>query len=281
MRELSTNAGEGMRKAGLCCLLTAIWTIGLSVMASPKPLIILDMPVYHSTGQLWLGRDGKLHGVRLDLLDALNSELEEEGIRLQYLVTSQGELPITRCVRELVEGKYHAYLGLGVSPERQNMGILYSSEPLYTVPNVVWMRKDNILTVEGLASLKGKRVGVLRGGPLLSDPDVPGGIVVDRTAETPFQNLMKLLNGRLDAVVDPLTRTGTVVIREALQNRVRFCLYCLPPSRAHIAFSPMVPVEIRQRVDEAIHRLQISGRIQHLLVGKVLDELQEEAVDAP
>lgn len=275
------HTGEGMRNTGLCWLLTAIWMVGLSATASPKPLIILDMPVHHSTGQLWLGEDGKLHGVRLDLLDALNWELRGEGIQLRYLVTPQGELPITRCIRELVEGRYHAYLGLGVSPERQKLGILYSSEPLYTVPNVVWMRKDNVLKVDGLASLKGKRVGVLRGGPLLSDPAVPEGIEVDRSAETALQNMMKLLNGRLDAVVDPLTRTGTVVIREGLQNRIRFCLYCLPPSRAHIAFSPMVPVEIRQRVDNAIRRLQISGRIQHLLVGKVLDELEEEAVDAP
>ena len=266
---------------GLVSVLLFISGVFLPCRGQASKPTILEMPVYRSIGQLWLDENGQLQGVRMKLLRSLNRELATSGIQFRYRITEQGELPIVRCIKELVEGEYDAYLGLGESQDRLKLGVIYSSEPLYTVPNVIWMHKDRIFNVRSREDLKGKRIGVLQGGPLLTGQHHEEDMAIDRSATHPKQNLQKLVHDRLDLIVDPLTRTGSVVVEEHLQDQIRFCLYCLPPSKAFVAFSPYVPASVRDKVDEAIRRLQISGEIQHLLVGKVLEELEGSQIDTP
>lgn len=250
------------------------------VLASPpkKPqpgMIVLYMPVHRSVGQLGLDQAGHLHGVRLQLLKVLNRDLRPKGIQLRYRLTKQGELPIGRCIDELVQNRYQAYLGLGISPERQKKGIQYSRVPLYAVPNVLWMLKKNAFPFKGLSSLKGKRIGVVCGKPVLKQPGIEKQLILDRSAPTPEQNILKLLHGRLDAIVDPLSSTGTVVLKMGIQDRIEFCLTCLPVSKAYIGYSPAVPDSVRTQIDRVIERLVVSGEIQNIMFGQLLNKLKK------
>lgn len=273
--------GVQSRWVGIVAIVGLLFGAVLPVQGQSNKPIILEMPLYHSVGQLWLDQANQIQGVRTKLLRALNRQLAPAGIQLRYRLTPQGELPIKRCLKELSQGEYDAYLGLGESQERREMGIQYSTVPLYTVPNVIWMHKDRLFTIENREDLKGKRIGVLKGGAFLTGSHHQEDMTIDRSATHPRQNIQKLIHDRLDLVIDPLTRTGTVVIEEGVKDQIRYCLYCLPPSEAHIGYSPFVPESIRTKVDEAIHRLQISGEIQHLLVGKVLEQLEGSQIDTP
>lgn len=256
-----------------------IAVISMAVGATPqKPspnLIILYMPIHRSVGQLRLDQAGQLHGVRLHLLQALNRDLKPFGIQLRYRITKQGELPIGRCIDELARNRYQAYLGLGVSPERKKKGIQYSRIPLYTVPNVLWMLKRNAFPFKNLSSLKGKRIGIVHGKPILVQPEIEKILILDRSASTPENNVKKLLHGRVDAIVDPLSSTGTVVLKMGIQDQIEFCLTCLPVSEAYIGYSPAVPESIRAQVDRVIETLSMSGEIRNIMFGQLLNKLKK------
>ena len=238
-------------------------------------MIILYMPIHRSVGQLRLDTAGELHGVRLRLLQVLNRDLKPTGIQLRYRLTKQGELPIGRCVDELVRNRYQAYLGLGISPERLKKGVKYSHVPLYTVPNVLWMLRKNAFPYKDLSSLKGKLIGAVSGKPVLMQPGLEEKLNIDRTAPTPAMNLKKLLLGRVDAIVDPLSSTGTVVLKMGIENQIEFCLTCLPASGAYIGYSPAVPESVKIQVDRIIERLSVSGEIQNIMFGQLLDKLKK------
>ena len=246
----------------------------------PRPdMIILHMPIHRSVGQLWLDRVGQLHGVRVHLLRVLNRDLKPLGIQLRYRLTKQGELPIGRCVDELAQNRYQAYLGLGISPERQKKGIRFSHVPLYTVPNVLWMLKTHSFPFEDMSSLKGKRIGVVCGKPVLMQPGIEKELILDRSAPTPASNVKKLLRGRVDAIVDPLSSTGTVVLEMGIEEQIEFCLTCLPASKAYIGYSPAVPESVRTQIDRVVETLNMSGEIQRIMVGTLLDKLRKGLIN--
>jgi len=238
-------------------------------------MTILYMPIHRSVGQLGLDATGQLHGVRLRLLRVLNRDLKPVGIQLRYRLTKQGELPIGRCIDELVRNRYQAYLGLGISPERLKRGIQYSHIPLYTVPNVLWMLRKNAFPYKDLSSLKGKLIGAVSGKPVLMQPGLEEKLSIDRTAPTPANNVKKLLHGRVDAIVDPLSSTGTVVLELGIENQIEFCLTCLPVSEAYIGYSPAVPESVRVQVDRVVERLSMSGEIQNIMFGQLLNKLKK------
>ncbi len=272
-----------MRRILLSLFIANIFIVSASVGASNRlhaNPIILYMPIHRSVGQLWLDHAGHLHGVRLHLLKVLNRDLKAMGIQLRYRLTKQGELPIGRCVDELVQNRYQAYLGLGISPERLKKGIQYSHVALYTVPNVLWMLKKHAFPFKDLSSLKGKRIGTVSGKPVLKQPGIEKVLLIDRTAPTPEKNVLKLLHGRVDAIVDPLSSTGTVVLKMGIEDRIEFCLTCLPVSKAYIGYSPEVPEGVRDQIDRVIERLNMSGELQNIMFGKLLNRLKKGLMNA-
>ncbi len=273
-----------MNRIFVSFLLIVCFTVFPALSSNPKAnscprVIILYMPVHRSVGQLWLDHTGRLQGVRVHLLQVLNQNLKPLGIKLCYHITRQGELPIGRCIDELAQNRYQAYLGLGISPERRKKGILYSQVPLYTVPNVLWMLKKNAFPYKGLSSLKGKRIGTVCGKPILIQPELEKILILDRSALTPAINLKKLLHGRLDAIVDPLSSTGTAVLQMGVEDQIEFCLTCLPPSKAYIGYSPAVPESIRTQIDRVLERLGTSGEIQSIMFSKLLNKLKKDLIN--
>lgn len=260
-------------------MLVFSWAVASTPPKNRPDMIILYMPIHRSVGQLRLDETGQLHGVRLQLLKVLNRDLKTKGIQLRYRLTKQGELPIGRCIDELARNRYQAYLGLGISPERLKKGIQYSRVPLYTVPNVLWMLKKNAFPYTGLSSLKGKLIGTVSGKPVLTQPGLEKELRIDRTAPTPAMNVKKLLLGRVDVIVDPLSSTGTVVLEMGIENQIEFCLTCLPVSEAYIGYSPTVPESVRIQIDRIIERLSVSGEIQNIMFGQLLDKLKKGLIN--
>ena len=123
----------------------------------------LRMPAYASPGQLWVNQSGELQGVRVKVLKELNSRLAKDRIELKYVVNPGEQLSIKQAMKDILDGKYEAYFGLIYSKAREDEGFTFGKEEIYTIPTVVFTRKDNRFAYTGLASLKGKRIGLVEG----------------------------------------------------------------------------------------------------------------------
>lgn len=226
---------------------------------------VIELPVYKSSGQFWLDKDGNLQGFRLKVLEELNRELAKDQIEFKYRLTSSGEIPIKRCIKGILNGEYDAYFGLIYSKIREKMGLIYSKTEIYSIPAVVWMNKSRPFNYTGVESFKGKRVGVVLGYPYLEN--VQSSTLKLEKATNDETNVKLLVMGRVDAIVDNIIRTGAVIEKLGLSGQIIYAEkpYCI--SKFHIAFNRNVSMGVRAKTDAALAKLHQSGVIK-----KILDE---------
>lgn len=235
---------------------------------------LIQLPVYKSAGQFWLDKDGNLQGFRLKVLAELNRELKKDRITFRYKISSRGEIPIKRCINQILEGHYDAYFGLIYSKKREERGLIFSRNEIYSIPTVVWMTKDRSFDYTGLESFKGKKVGVVVGYTYLKDINSPG-IIVEQVADDEI-NVRQLVMGRIDAIVDNIIRTGTVISQLGFNDQIIYAQKPFSVSRFHIAYNKKVPMDVRNKADAALERLHKSGVIK-----KILDENIYAPIDTP
>ncbi len=241
-----------------------------SVMAQTT---IIKLPVYKSAGQFWLDKNGNLQGFRLKVLEALNRELEDDKIKFRYKLTEFGEIPIKRCINDILNNKYDAYFGLIYSKDREEMGLIFSKKEIYSIPAVVWMNRNNIFDYQGPESFKGKKVGVVLGYPYLKDTSIPGIRV--EPASDDETNVKLLLLGRIDAIVDNIIRTGTVIKGLGLADKIDCAQTPFSVSRFHIAYNRNVPQFVRTQTDLALTRLHKSNVIKQIMDDNIYNPLSK------
>lgn len=226
---------------------------------------LIELPVYRSSGQFWLDKNGNLNGFRLKVLEELNKELEKDQIKFEYKLTSLGEIPIKRCINEILEGNYDAYFGLIYSKKREEMGLIFSKTEIYSIPAVVWMNKSQPFDYTGIESLKGKKIGVVVGYPYLKN--IQTSAIKIEQASDDETNVKLLIMGRIDAIVDNIIRTGTIIEQLGFTDQIIYAPTPYSTSRFHIAFNKNVPMDVRTKTDAALEKLHQSGVIK-----KILDE---------
>jgi len=224
---------------------------------------VLRMPFYASAGQIWKDASGELQGVRVKVLKELNARLEKDGIQLKYVVAPEGQVSIKRAMQDILDGKAEAYFGLIYSKAREGEGFTFGKEEIYSIPTVVWTTTERRFTYRGLSSLKGKKIGVVAGYPFLDDVRNPE-FEIDRTAPDDETNVRNLLSGRVDAIVDNLTRTGTAVIRVNAANRITYSKEPFDVSRFFLAYGKTVPADVVNKVDAALRAMRQRGDIKRI-----------------
>jgi polar amino acid transport system substrate-binding protein len=231
----------------------------------------LRLPVYASPGQLWVGPGGELQGVRVRVLKELNARLAKDHIALQYVVAGDSQLSVQQAMKDTLQGKYEAYFGLIHSRAREDEGFVFGKEEIYGIPTVVFMRAGEKFSYGGLASLKGKRIGLVAGYPFLDD--VKGSeLQIDRSAADDDANVRNLLDGRVDVIIDNLTRTGTAIVRLKASDKVAYAREPFEVSRFLVAYNKTVSPAVVARVDGVLKAMRESGVIKQIL---------EEAVYGP
>ncbi len=111
--------------------------------------------------------------------------------------------------------------------------------------------------------MKGKRIGLVAGYPFLDDVKKPE-FEIDRSAPDDETNVRNLLAGRVDAIIDNLTRTGTAVIRMKAADRITYCREPFDVSRFFIAYNKSVPAEVVNKVDAALGAMRQGGVIKRI-----------------
>jgi ABC-type amino acid transport substrate-binding protein len=234
----------------------------------------LRMPVYGSPGQLWMDQGGELQGVRVKVLKELNNRLAKDKIELKYVTSPEGQLPIARAMKDILDGRYEAYFGLIYSKAREDEGFVFGKEEIYSIPTVVWTRTNNRFTYAGLSSLKGKKIGLVIGYPFLDDVKNPD-FTVDRTAPDDEVNVQKLLSGKVDAIIDNLTRTGTAVVRLKATDKITYSKEPFENSRFLVAYNRTVPADVVAKVDAALKGMRDGGVIKRILDEAVYGPLKK------
>lgn len=252
-------------------LLAAVALLAREAAAAPR---VLRMPVYASPGQLWLDAKGQPQGVRVKVLEELNARLAKDGIELKYVVDTAGQMSIKKATDDMLAGKYEAYFGLIYSKAREDDGFTFGKEEIYSIPTVVWMRSDAAFPYAGLASLKGKRVGLVDGYPYLDDVKNPD-FQVDHSAPNDEVNVQKLLDGKVDVVIDNLPRTGTAVLKLKATSKVTYAREPFGSSRFLIAYTKAVPPEVVQKVDGALRAMREGGVIKKILDQSVFASMKK------
>ncbi len=253
-------------KHAVQAVLLAVLMVSASTSAAQVQATVLKMPVYESPGQLWVSPAGELQGVRVKVLKELNARLAKDGIELRYVIAPGGQLSIKQAMKDILDGKYEAYFGLIYSKGREDEGFVFGKEEIYSIPTVVWMRTSARFSYAGLSSLKGKKVGLVAGYPFLDDVKNPE-FEIDRTAPDDETNVQKLLAGKVDAVIDNVTRTGTAVIRLKAADKVTYAKEPFEVSRFLIAYNKSVPAAVVAKVDAALRTMRDGGAVK-----KILDE---------
>lgn len=236
---------------------------------------ILTFPVYHSPGQLWLDADGNLKGFRLEVMEELNSILKNDNIRLEYKISGGRDLPIKRAIKTIIEEQYDAYFGLIYSKEREEMGLRYSQQELYSIPTVVWMKKEKPFEYTGIESLKGKTIGVVAGYPYLQDIKNPDFTIDEAPHDE--SNVKKLMAGRVDAIIDHIPRTGTVIVNLGFADQIIYADRPFEVSKFQIAYNKNVPESVIEKIDMALEELHESGVIQAILDKNLYNPLKRRS----
>lgn len=256
---------------GLLCCLGWLWPINTGA----DDQTVLKLPVYRSEGQLWMDERGELQGFRLQILKELNRILEPDRIALRYVRLERGEVPIKRCIHEILTGRYDAYFGLIHSRQREKRGLIYSKTAIYAVPTMVWMNRKNSFDYQGPDSLQGKRVGVVQGYPYLNDLKDISCIL--KTPLDDQTNVSLLARGSVDLIVDNLIRTGTVILQSGHGDRIQYASKPFSHSKFHVAYNGAVDKEVREKVDTGLKSLHDSGFIQKILKSRMYSRFSKLA----
>lgn len=179
-------------------------------------------------------KTGKPAGASIRYFESIAKEMG-------YDVEWTEPLPFPRLIYYLQEGTVDGSLVITKNPEREEF-LHYPERAYHSIQTVFVLRKDNKLgKIESIADVRGYRVGFLQGGNLtefvrenmdkLKMEFIPG-------SNWTKSNLLKLINGRLDAVYD---LNESTMLYEAkilgIQDQIKIIPLPEPPGHLFAVFS--------------------------------------------
>ncbi len=187
----------------------------LSVITEPWPPYIID-------------ENGKQGGIEYDIMQAV---LKDMGYTMQYK-----SYPWKRAVDMIKKKEADAILGLFKDAEREQF-LFFPETAFLNAVYVFFYKKGNEFVYDGIASLSGKRVGIINGYIYSDEFGKAGGFEKEGVTELE-QNLKKLVHGRLDLVLDN-QYVGLYLAKQlGLSEQIGYAATPLTAARPHyVAFA--------------------------------------------
>jgi polar amino acid transport system substrate-binding protein len=216
--------------------------------------------------------EGVHQGFAIDMARAI---FEPKGYTVDYQV-----IPWTRAVAQGAAGQINGIVG--ASPDKP--GYTYPKQNAGTEKFVFMVRASDPFSYAGLASLKGKRIGIVKDydvsgelGQFIKDnqnnPAVIDAVSGDQAGEL---NVKKLAGDRLDIVIDNESTLLYLASTLGLAHDLKVVDAGGVPSPIYIAFStarPETPALIRIW-DDGVSELRSSGRLAKILAGYGIKDWQ-------
>ncbi|THB80895.1 MAG: hypothetical protein D3926_04855 [Desulfobacteraceae bacterium] len=202
------------------------------------------------------------------IVDVARAVFEDQGIRVDYQV-----LPWRRAVEMTRDGMYNGVIG---ASKTDAPGFIFPEEELSRNFLSFYVRKGFPWRFTRPSDVEQVSLAVIAGydyrqwllGYIDSHRDNPDRIQV-MTGNTPLErNLKKLINGRVDAVVDNEAVILNLAVKMGITHQIMAAGYGSEPSYIYIAFSPKKPQSGRyaKMLTHGVTQLRQSGKLAKILM---------------
>lgn len=202
---------------------------------------------------------GKDKGVCIDVINALNEKLSKQNIRIM----STGTYSLARINSMMEKNELDLFVGLMKSPEREQK-FVFSSVPVFGVRGQFAKLASDLFEYTGEMSVRGKRVGVLRGAAInqliTKMPDL-------RTVEaaTIHESLLKLREREVDLVFYHDLGLGWDIKDGGFTGQIVLANKPFEADSQYIMFTKIVPQNVRAPIANALLDLDREGTIDKIL----------------
>ena len=231
--------------------------LGFSVIAHSKELICVDA----SVPPLMYEADGRAVGIYPALLAEIS---KRSGIELEVVA-----IPWKRALLELDAGR----AGNGALYKNSERIKKYDfSNKLFDEVQIVYARSGKEFAFNGVGSLKGKKVGVIRGWSYGDEFDaaVKSGGIATEEVSSDEQNFKKLILGRVDAIITIRETAAAAIASGGYKAKVAALSPPLSTSSAYIAFAKSAhKIEVIDKLNKAIKAMHDDGSFD-LIVNAVV-----------
>jgi polar amino acid transport system substrate-binding protein len=201
------------------------------------------------------------------MVDIVREIFTEQGYGIHYKL-----LPWKRAVAETRKGNFDGVIGASPSDA---VGFIFPEQELTRNVLSFYVKKDNPWKYTGVESLQQLSLGVIHGydyrqwlNDYVSKHSKDKQQVQIVTGEDPLRrNLKKLINNRLDVIVDNEAAIRSVAKSMGILADIKAAGYGTEPSFCYIAFTPNRPSS-KQYADilsQGIISMRKSGRLQEIL----------------
>lgn len=201
------------------------------------------------------------------MIDVLKAVFEPQGISVDYQL-----VPWNRAIADTRAGVYVAVVG---ASRTDGAGLVFPAEELAINRLGFYTRSTSVWSFNGIASLSTVSIAAVAGYDYRSwlnqyidrfkgDERRVQLVSGDRPLETNFR---KLLNGRVDVIVDSETSLRYMARQMNVEESVREAGHGSDPTDIYVAFSPQYPysVDLANMLSYGIRELRSRGRLAAIL----------------
>ena len=254
-----------MPKSGFIIPLSLLFLFGMFATGSPAEPYTLTLegdswpPYVISSSQ---GGNGSI-------VDVAMEALARAGYKIDFLAT-----PWTRAIKDTENGTVDGAVGIYFS-EAEEHHFVVPEEELGLSVNKFYVIKGNAWRYTGTTSLEHITLGIIDSydygeiNPYIADKRNANSIRIavvfgDKALQ---KNFLKLLAGRIDALVEDQAVVLYIASQMGISDKIEEAGVSLPANKVGIAFSPKKPMakEYAKALASGIRQLRASGDLQKIL----------------
>lgn len=273
----SINKPHMLRAIGIICLAAALASLISGCVRKPDDVLIkprskqiveskLDEKVILLVTENYIPYGFEENGIIKGIaVDVLNEAFARQGYGIELKM-----FPWTRSLQMVEDGDTDGIFCAFYSEERA-VYMQYLNEPIASEAQYVYTLKDSPVKFDGtLNSLKPYRIGVIQDWFYGADFEAAvkaRTLNVEEVTDLPI-NLQKLLDGRIDAIVNPHLSTLYYLKQMNIQDKViEQSIPFREPSGLYLAFTKkrFVDQELIRKIDEELVRMKTDGTYQKII----------------
>ena len=180
-------------------------------------------------------------------------------------------MPWARAIQDTRKGKFNGIIGAG---KEDAPDFIFPETEQAQMVNVFYVRKNDSWKYDGVGSLEGKVLGVIKDYTYIDDIDTyiseheknSKKVQVASGESALDSNVKKLLAGRIDILIEDSNVMGLYIKKNLKENQLQTAGN-LPPDMLFIAFSPANPKSpsYAEIISKGIVELRQSGELNMIL----------------
>ncbi len=248
------------KKIGWAGLAIVCLTLGQGAHAEPNPKTITI------AADVWCpincAADGNNLGVGIDIAKRV---FEPLGYTVNYVI-----MPWARALEDVRVGKVDAVVGANAADDPT---LVFPKNALYDITDDFYVLKDSTLSFNGMSSLKGLRLGVIKDYGynevimrFIGENKTISGMVQEVGGNDALeQNIKKLLAGRIEVIVESRPVMDYTLRHLKLTDAIKH-IGSIRQGKIYLAFSPALTASkarVRQ-YDEGVAKLRTTGALPEI-----------------